>query len=256
MTDRALAIDPDNARAHAQLGWSAMYYDNDLVSAATHFERALALEPANGAIVSSAVALLVGLGRLDEAIALGQYMVSRDPVNATSHFNLGIYYIYAGRWEEAADSYRTTLRLSPGYIGARYGMGVALLVQGDAQAALDEFLLEEGDEEYRVKGTALAQHALGRQTDFESALAELTERWGGMWPSEVAQVHAMTGDADAAFAWLDKAVAQNEAGLDHQFLIPLYEPVHDDPRWKVFLEEVGSSPEQLATIEFEVTLPR
>lgn len=31
--------------------------------------------------------------------------------------------------------------------------------------------------------------------------------------------------------------------------------VHDDPRWIPFLESIGKSPEQLAAIPFEVTLP-
>ena len=255
LTAKVLTIDPDNASAEAQLGWVAMYYDNDVAAAAEHFERALAREPANSAIIGTAAALLVGLGRLDEAIALGEYMVSRDPVNPTSHFNLGIYRTYAGHWEAAADAFRDTLRFAPGYIGARYGIGVALLAQDKAQAALEAFALEEGDEEYRVKGTALALHALGRQAEFRKALEELITRWGDTWPSEVAHVYAATGDTDAAFVWLDNAVAQNEAGLDHQFLIPFYAPVHDDPRWAEFLERVGSSPAQRASIEFEVSLP-
>ena len=31
--------------------------------------------------------------------------------------------------------------------------------------------------------------------------------------------------------------------------------IHDDPRWLPFLESIGRSPEQLAAIEFNVTLP-
>ena len=254
MTRRALAVDPDNALAHAQLGWIAMYYDNDLDAAARHFERALTEDPTNRGIITNAAALLVGLGRLDEVIALQRYLVARDPVNATSHFNLGLYYFYAGNWEAAVASIRAALRLSPGYIGAHYEIGAALLMEGEAQAALEAFALEK-DEEYRVKGRAMASHALGRQAEFESAMAELKAGWGGQWPSEVAQAYAMTGDADATFEWLDKAVAQNEAGLDHQFLIPFFVPLHDDPRWADFLERVGSSPAQRAAIDFSVALP-
>jgi hypothetical protein len=32
--------------------------------------------------------------------------------------------------------------------------------------------------------------------------------------------------------------------------------VRGDPRWQPFLESIGKSPEQLAGIEFRVTLPR
>ena len=71
----------------------------------------------------------------------------------------------------------------------------------------------------------------------------------------MAHVYAYVGDADAAFAWLDKSIAQNEAGLSGQFNLPYYKLIHSDPRWAEFLEAVGSSPEQLAAIEFNVTLP-
>ena len=55
---KALAIDPDYAPAHAQLGWIAMYGDNDLAGAAEHFERALALDPANLNVLGNSASLL------------------------------------------------------------------------------------------------------------------------------------------------------------------------------------------------------
>jgi hypothetical protein len=40
-----------------------------------------------------------------------------------------------------------------------------------------------------------------------------------------------------------EAVAQNESGLNEQFLLPIYTPLHSDPRWALFLERAGSSAE-------------
>jgi hypothetical protein len=36
---------------------------------------------------------------------------------------------------------------------------------------------------------------------------------------------------------------------------PEFKNLHEDPRWGNFLTGIGKSPEQLAAIEFEVTLP-
>src|SRR5438874_814102 len=58
---RALAIDPDYAPAHAQLGWIAMYGDSDLVGAAQHLERALALDPADMSVLATSATLLQSL---------------------------------------------------------------------------------------------------------------------------------------------------------------------------------------------------
>jgi len=246
--NRALAIDPAYARAHRNLGWIALNCD-DLAAAAAHLERSLALAPTD---VSTAAALIRTLGRVDEAIALEEYLSARDPVSPFAHFNLGYSYILAGRWDESIAAFRTVLTLSPNFQGAPYFLGLALLLKGEPAAALAAFEKEE-DEEYRVMGKALALYGLGRLKEFEAAVGELIERWGVRWPQHVAQVYAWTGDAGSAFAWLDKAVAQNKYEGDFQF--PLYAPLHTDERWPAFRERTGQSEAQLADIVFEVTLP-
>ncbi len=41
---------------------------------------------------------IYSLSRLDEAIAMIDFVVARDPVNATSHASLGQFYLSVGRW--------------------------------------------------------------------------------------------------------------------------------------------------------------
>ena len=232
-----------------------MVYNNDLNQTVQHYERALQLDPANLSIIRDAAVLTQNLGHLNESIALNEFVTARDPVNPIGHVNLGISYIYAGRWDEAIAALQTSLKLSPDYMGAYYQIGVALLFKGEAEAALELFAMKEDDEEYRVKGMAMALHTLGREEEYQTKLAALIENWGNEWPSEVAHVYAYIGDADAAFQWLDKATEQNEDGLSEQFLLPFYQGLHTDPRWAEFRESVGSSPTQLDAIKFEVTLP-
>jgi TolB-like protein/lipoprotein NlpI len=252
--EKALAIDPAYAPAHANLGWITYGYDNDVAQAVKHYQRALELDPSNSYIIRSAAVLLSSLNRLDEAIVLGEYVTRLDPLVASGHHNLGTSYCRAHRWDEAVASHQAGLRLSPDFLGGHYFMGVALLFGGEPAAALDAFAVEQ-DDEYRVKGTALALHALGRQEESQARLAELKERWGEDWPTEVAHVYAYIGDADAAFEWLDRAIEKNEEGLSEQFLQPFYQNLYTDARWQSFLENVGSSPERLSGIEFNVVLP-
>ena len=67
--EKALAIDPDYAPAHATLGNIATV-ENDDAGAAKHYERALALDPTDLSVVNNAAFFLKSLGRLDEALAL------------------------------------------------------------------------------------------------------------------------------------------------------------------------------------------
>src|SRR6266436_6103434 len=189
---RALAIDPDYGPAHAQLGWIAMYGDNDLAGAALHVERALALEPADLSVLSTSATLLQSLGRLDEALALEEAAVRRDPVNVTTLFNLGYHQRMAGRLDAAIASFRTVLI-------AKY--------EKDA-------------------------------------------------PSNIGSVYAYRGEADKAFEWLDKAVEYGDGGLGEIVTDNLFDKIHADPRWPAFLRKIGKAPEQLAKIEFKVTLPQ
>jgi len=253
--EMALTINPEYSGAYASLGWIAMRFDKDLARSARYYEQALALDPTDTANTRSAAVLIQNLGRLDEAIALNESANIRDPVNPVGYYNLGISYLLAGRWDDAISSFQTALRLSPGMIGAHNMIGTALLFKAEPEAALDQFSQEESDEQYGVKAQALALYSLGREQEFQGKLEELIERWGADWPSGVAQVHAYVGDADAAFQWLSRAIDQDEAGLNEQVLSPFFRPLHADPRWDRFLERVGSSPEQLGAIEFEVALP-
>ena len=59
-----------------------------------------------------------------------------------------------------------------------------------------------------------------------------------------------------AFELLDRAVAQRDISLVGIFQMPYFAPVHDDPRWGRFLEQIGTSRADLDGIGFEVTLPQ
>ena len=56
--------------------------------------------------------------------------------------------------------------------------------------------------------------------------------------------------------WLDKAEGHQDSGLSQITVETLFENIHEDPRWLLFLERIGRSPKQLAAIEFKVTLPQ
>src|SRR5881398_3203724 len=252
---RALAIDPDYAPAHAQLGWIAMYGDSDLVGAAQHLERALALDPADLRVLTTNVTLLQSLGRLDEALALEEAAVRRDPVNVTTLFNLGYHQRMAGRLDAAISSFRTVLSMSPSNGGAHCQLGVALLLKGDAKGALAE-IEQETSEIYKMIGLPLAYHALGRKADSDAGLAALTAKYEKDGPSNIASVYAYRGEADKAFAWLDKAVEYGDGGLGEIVTDNLFDKIHADPRWLAFLRKIGKAPEQLAKVEFKVTLPQ
>ncbi|HET8948222.1 MAG TPA: protein kinase [Candidatus Polarisedimenticolia bacterium] len=253
--EKALALDPDYALAQGLLGWIGMTYDNDLAGAAKHYEHALELDPADVTLLRAAGVLLRNLGRLDDAIALLQEVVRRDPVNATSLGNLATCQVSARRFDAAMALYRTTLSLSPGRGGAHYGIGLALLLKGDAAGARAE-MEQETSEPQRMLGLAMADHALKRESDSETTLAAFIPRNQKDWSYNIAGVYAYRGEADQAFAWLDKAIEYADPGLTDLVTDRLFDGVRSDPRFVPFLRRIGKAPDQLAKVAFKATLPQ
>ncbi len=251
---KALTIDPEYAPAHSRLGWIAMYGDNDLTAAAEHFNRALALDPADPRVLGNCTNLLQALGRLEEGLALAEALVRRDPVNVTSLFNLGTFQRFAGRFDAAIASFRTALSLAPGRGGAHAQVSDALLLKGDAPGALAE-IEQEASENWKMIGLPMVYYALGRKSDSDAALAALIAKWEKQSPENIAYVYAYRAEADKAFEWLDKAVEYGDPGIAEIATENLFDKVHADPRWLPFLRKIGKAPEQLAKIEFKVTLP-
>ena len=252
--NRALEIDANDVGALLMLGRIATDYDNDSATAARHIERVLALEPGNIAAITIASGLEQNLGRLEQAARLDQYAVARDPLNPKTHGSLAYDYARLGRLDEAISSYRIALRLSPGRVGTAYNVGELLLRKGDAAAALAEFA-QEPEENWRLMGSTMALHALGRKAESDSSMGKLIAKYETDSSYNIAYVAAFRGEPDRAFEWLKKAVAYHDTGLVEVGTDPMFASLYDDPRWLPFLREIGRAPEQLAAIEFNVTLP-
>ncbi|HZW59341.1 MAG TPA: tetratricopeptide repeat protein [Woeseiaceae bacterium] len=249
--EHALAIDPNFAPAYTRLGWVALLGDNDLALAARHYQRALELAPTNVRARGDAATLLKSLGRLDECVALDEYLVARDPVNAVGHFNLGGSYLYAGRYDDAIAALRTSLQLSPNRIGGYYQLGIAQLLAGDAAQALDS-MQREPLEVLQLLGRTMAEHALGERDAADRLQARLIEKHERDAAYNIAYVMAYRGQPDAAFTFLSEAVAYGDPGLADIVAEPLFDKLRGDPRWLPFLQSIGKAPEQLAAIEFRV----
>jgi len=252
--NQALVIDPDLADAHSLLGMFVAQQEDDLVAAKRHLQYALSLEPNNLYVLAHSAGLLKIIGRLDEAIAVYEYHVVHDPLNPIAHDKLGWNYLYAGRPNEAIATASTWLMLSPGSAWAHSLLGLALLRKGENEAAL-KAILQEPDELSRLACLVMAYHALGQAAESDAALTELIGKHEQAWPYFIAAVLAYRGEADRAFAWLDKAIAYGDPYLSGVAGETWFSNLYEDPRWLPLLKRIGRAPSQLDAIEFEVTLP-
>lgn len=254
LTLKGLKIDPGFARLYIQMGWIEAFYDGNMGAAAEYYERALALDPTNTTSLGDTATFLYLLGRIDEAIALGQYINTRDPFSPVGFTNQGYVLIIAGRYGEAISNFRRTLSLSPDYASARFYLSLALLAAGDPDTALAEVTTEPSNG-YRLAGLAIIQFALGNKPASDKALHELIDDYSDDWSMTIAQVMASRGEKDAAFDWIDKAIEQGHPDVADIHVSYLFTILYDDPRWLTLMEKLGKSADQLTAIKFEVHLP-
>jgi TolB-like protein len=235
---QALAIDSEYGRAYAALARIEMFYDRDFTAAFQHLQKARALNSGDAAILQNTAALDNVLGRLDEAIDLLRQSIALDPLSPQGHVELGATYYRAHRLEEAADSLQLALSLSPGRARAQHYVGLVLLAQGDAPAAL--VAIEQVTTDWlRLFGMAIVQHALGDAGASDAALYEFIDEYAAMAAYQVATIYAFRGETDLAFEWLDEAYENRDSGLTQMLLQPQFANLHYDPRWTAFLDTMG-----------------
>ncbi len=252
MNRKALGVDPDDAVATANLAWGHMEDRLDPAGAARLFEEAIASDPTNEDIIRFAGSFARMIGRPDQAIALGEYAIARNPRCAVCFHQLSMAYRDSGRLEEAEANGKIARALG---MRLDYSIAKTKLQQGRAEEALLVFEQMDGRNHQKLHTMAMALYSLGRQAEFEATFAELRKRWGDEQPIFIAMVYAWAGDTDAAFAWLDRAIEKEAFAVIREYASPFFRNLHADPRWDAILEKIGRSPEQIAAIEFNVVLP-
>jgi TolB-like protein len=251
--DRALAIEPDNARAiafGADRGLPSKVSAADFQKVARDYERALALDPNDPDVLRRAGTFASTIGRFDVGIRLGEFSVARDPLCLLCVYWLGQTYMNAGRLDDAEPLVRSFVDPKR---GGQYTLGVLLLLKGEPEQALIEFdrIEAENLQPWKLAGHALALHAMGRVAESDAALAELESTAGERVPHLPAEVYAWTGRPEQAWPWLERV--EQPRYIDPWS--PLLQPLARDPRWEAYWAAFGTSLEEVAAIEFDPVLP-
>jgi TolB-like protein/DNA-binding winged helix-turn-helix (wHTH) protein/Tfp pilus assembly protein PilF len=237
--ERALALNPNLAEAHAQMGRIKQQVDFDWAGADASFQRAIALEPGNPEGVRMAASSAAMLGRFDEALQLARRAVDLDPLNATSWGTLGEKEFWMGQLDEAARDIKKALELNPDDWVGPILLSQIYVIQGRPQDALPEIELVRFDPEPRAFLYPIAYYALGRKKESDAALSELIAKYHAGNPYEIAEVYAFRNQLDEAFEWLDRAYAQRDSGLIFTKVDPLLKNLHNDPRFAALLKKLN-----------------
>jgi Flp pilus assembly protein TadD len=241
---RALALEPNlpealRVRADIQLG-----FDFDWKGAGETLRTALALAPADPALLTDAGTLAVAKGDAARGIALYREAVAMDPVNPLARSFLAFTLALTGHFAEAQVEYPRLVELSPAAPWAHAGLGIGFLVQGKFEEAAVA-AQDEAAEWARLLVVAMARWSQKRIPEADVALARLIESSADTAAYQIAEVHAYRGDKDQAFEWLERARRQRDPGLGSLRTDPFLANLLTDPRWNAFVRTMGLADDQL-----------
>jgi TolB-like protein/DNA-binding winged helix-turn-helix (wHTH) protein/cytochrome c-type biogenesis protein CcmH/NrfG len=236
--ERALALNPNLAEAHTQMGRIQQEVDFDWAAANASFQRAVELAPGNPEGVRMAARSEALFGRFDKALPLFRGAVDLDPLNADSWELLGFTEFLTGRLDKAAGDLKKALELDPDLWNVHYFLSEIYIMQGKPQDALPEIERVQEDDR-RLYQYALAYHALGRKKEADTALNELITKYQAIEAYDIATIYAFRNQPDKAFEWLDRAYVQHDDGLMETKVDPLLKSVHNDPRYAGLLRKLN-----------------
>src|SRR5712671_403630 len=234
--ERALALNPNLATAHAQMGRLKQRVDFDWAGADASFQRAIAIEPENLESVRLAATSAAVRGRFDEALQLDHRAVELDPLSGDSWERLAETEFSMAQLDEAAAHAQKALELSPDVYPGRILLSEIYVLQGRPQNALTE-IESTHYEPLRAFPQAIAYHALRREKESDAALSELIANPANAY--QIAEVYAFRNQSDKAFEWLDRAYAQRSGHLSGMKVDPLMKSLRRDPRYAAFLRKLN-----------------
>jgi serine/threonine protein kinase/tetratricopeptide (TPR) repeat protein len=207
---KALELNPNAAAAHQWYEFLWTYMEADFDKARSHLERAQELDPLNIMIKLRMGYVFLFAGDLDRAERQFKEIVDLEPGYSPGHLSLMNVYGVKGRYEEALRAGEKALAISPPFVAYTGGLGHLYAVAGKKEKAY-QFL-----------------------TDLQerSARGYVSSFW-------VAAIYLGLSDFDSTFEWLEKAYRERDSNLIYVTVVPFFDPVRSDPRYKQLLIKMG-----------------
>jgi serine/threonine-protein kinase len=240
--EKAVAMAPALAEAHAALGWVRFFTEWKFAEGMAELKRAKELSPANPTVNDLLGRCIVYVGKPDDGEKQARQAVELDPLANFAQGNLARILWYVGKLDEADAVARKGTELNPTAAASRRWQVLIAIQRGDAETALREAKLEP-DENYRRFELAVAQQARGDQKAADAALADLIANNQGV-DYQIAQVYAVRGETEKAFEWLQIAFDHHDTGMLGLLVDPLIRNLRGDPRYNALVAKMNFPPRE------------
>jgi tetratricopeptide (TPR) repeat protein len=249
ITAKLMAIDPGLGEAHTALSW-CKFLQRDWRGAEDEIVRAIKLNPKFPIARDIYGFYLCMLGRGEEAERQLQRSQELDPSARTTTMVAAWPFMAERRFDRAIAQLRRVVDLDKNFPQAHNFLGRCYEAQSNYVAAIEEYKTSDllsGLDSARVTGSyaALRQayDALGEQGYFRKWIElthaddSLPEEQKSFSERDIAGCYARLGDKQKALDEIEKHF--DEPGWQQLKFEPLYDSLHDEPRFKALLKRAG-----------------
>jgi serine/threonine-protein kinase len=237
----ALRLDSTLADAEAALGAVSLWHDWNAKAAARQLTHAMRLDSNNVYPYRYYGNLLKAMGRFDSALTVIRRAAVLEPLSAGRANSVALMYITLGRYDDAIAQAKKALEIDPNYDDAHLVIGNALLAKQKPADAIVEFGRAAKMANRMRSAIGVAEASLGHRdralSIARSLEADSQKRYIG--PENVAAVYVALGDADNAFAWLEKAYRARSAYMALLKADRRWDSIRGDPRFAELVKKVG-----------------
>jgi len=234
----ALQLDPDLAFAHGALAGLMATFDFNWTGALAESQRAMELAPGDPGAKAGLAAIQARLGQISSAVELDRQALGSTPLSAGRYFGLGRKLIGLGQLDEAETALRQSIKLTPGASRPYAYLAMIEVLRGDAAAALSAAQTTPPGYWHDFAVTLALQIGTDRAAA-DAALKNTIDKYSSTTAYQIAEIYAVRKDPDNMFKWLDRAVANRDAGVELLLFDPLILRYQHDPRFAVFCKKVG-----------------
>lgn len=222
--EKAVALDPDLAEAHASLGLSDIQFRSDTEAAERRFLRALELNPSYASAHLWYSGVLYVQNRMDEALHHARKAAELDPRTPIVLVNVGNLLLERGAFEEAKTYFEQAIESEPSFEGAYADLAKTQAILWDwhgAQRTLQEALARNPDNASALAAQAILFLIVGQGDDAARSMQQAK----ALGPTQfsvrepLARYHRYLGQTDEAIAIYLEAAAEQPENPIWQMLI-------------------------------------
>jgi TolB-like protein len=240
---KAVALDPMQAEAHAELAEAALALDWDWQTAQQEYRRALQLKPNSSYIHQKYAIFLLFRGELNEAIQQVESSVDLDPISAVSLRNEAFVYYFARQNDKALSLTESIHALGFEPPGWNFFLGAVYTEKGQYTKAM-EWFQKVPMTPHTLGHFGNAEALAGDKAKAQKCIASLEEQFrkNGIGAYEIALVYTGLGDKKKALDWLNQALAVHDVGLLYIKIDPCLDPLRQEPEFQQIIRRIGLQP--------------